>query len=230
MEKIINKIKTSIESYLTENIENEDKAIDFILYNPKTNESYVLASNGVDEIILFAPYTKNYPKGYTNVPDWDFNLDEYFFKELQNGYEIGFITNDVNYGLWSTIDELYPEDIENIKGVQKYLKYCVDNNITKEKLSKIMNNDVPDIMKFYQEQNDNSLSDIKESDKALFRTKMESDMKHNGEIVDVIDFQKGKDIYSDRYTIKFNDGTIRDNIMSAELNFNYSKKKDERSR
>lgn len=48
MEKIINKIKTSIESYLTENIENEDKAIDFILYNPKTNESYVLASNGVD--------------------------------------------------------------------------------------------------------------------------------------------------------------------------------------
>lgn len=63
MEKIINKIKESIESYLTENIENEDKAIDFILYNPKTNESYVLASNGVDEIILFAPYTKNYPKG-----------------------------------------------------------------------------------------------------------------------------------------------------------------------
>lgn len=230
MEKIINKIKKSIESYLTENIENEDKAIDFILYNPKTNESYVLASNSVDEIILFAPYTKNYPKGYTNVPDWDFNLDEYFFKELQNGYEIGFITNDVNYGLWSTIDEFYPEDIENIKGVQKYLKYCVDNNITKEKLSKLMNNDVPDIMKFYQEQNANSLSDIKESNKALFRTKIESDMKHNGEIVDVIDFQKGKDIYSDRYTIKFNDGTIRDNIMSAELNFNYSKKKDERSR
>ena len=157
-------------------------------------------------------------------------MDEYFFKELQNGYEIGFITNDVNYGLWSTIDEFYPEDIENIKGVQKYLKYCVDNNITKEKLSKLMNNDVPDIMKFYQKQNDNSLSDIKESNKALFRTKMESDMKHNGEIVDVIDFQKGKDIYSDRYTIKFNDGTIRDNIMSVELNFNYSKKKDERSR
>ena len=150
MEKIINKIKTIIESYLTENIENEDKAIDFILYNPKTNESYVLASNGVDEIILFAPYTKNYPKGYMNVPDWDFNFDEYFFEELQNGYEIGFITNNVNYGLWSTIDEFYPEDIENIKGVQKYLKYCVDNNITKEKLSKIMNNDVPDIMKFYQ--------------------------------------------------------------------------------
>lgn len=109
---------------------------------------------------------------------------------MQNGYEIGFITNDVNYGLWSTIDEFYPEDIENIKGVQKYLKYCVDNNITKEKLSKLMNNDVPDIMKFYQKQNDNSLSDIKESNKALFRTKMESDMKHNGEIVDVIDFQK----------------------------------------
>lgn len=64
--------------------------------------------------------------------------------------------------------------------------------------------------------------------KALFKTKIASDMHHNGEIVEVISFKKGKDIYCDRYCIKFNDGTINDNIMSNELDFNYKNK--ERSR
>ena len=31
--------------------------------------------------------------------------------------------------------------------------------------------------------------------KALFKTKIASDMHHNGEIVEVISFKKGKDIY-----------------------------------
>lgn len=66
--------------------------------------------------------------------------------------------------------------------------------------------------------------------KALFQTKIASDMHHNGEIVDVINFTKGKDIYCDRYCVRFNDGTINDNIMSNELDFNYKKKDKERGR
>lgn len=66
--------------------------------------------------------------------------------------------------------------------------------------------------------------EIEMIEKALFRTKIVSDMKHNGEIVEVIGYLKGKDIYCDRYIVKFNDGTIQDNIMSNELNFDYSKK------
>ena len=73
-------------------------------------------------------------------------------------------------------------------------------------------------------------NEIEMIEKALFRTKIVSDMKHNGEIVEVIGYLKGKDIYCDRYIVKFNDGTIQDNIMSNELNFDYSKKRDERSR
>ena len=49
---------------------------------------------------------------------------------------------------------------------------------------------------------------------------------HNGEIVEIIDFQKGKDIYCDRYVVKFNDGSIADNIMSCELDFDYSLKQE----
>lgn len=40
--------------------------------------------------------------------------------------------------------------------------------------------------------------------------------------MDVIGFIEGKDIYCDRYIVRFNDGTIDDNIMNIELNFDYS--------
>lgn len=66
--------------------------------------------------------------------------------------------------------------------------------------------------------------------KAIFNTKIVDDMKHNGEIVTIIDYTKGKDIYCDRYSVKFPDGTIKNNIMSCELNFNYKQKNKERSR
>ena len=66
--------------------------------------------------------------------------------------------------------------------------------------------------------------------KALFNTKINEDIKYNGKIVTIIDFTKGKDIYCDRYTVKFPDGTIKDIIMSCELNFNYKQKNKERSR
>ena len=62
--------------------------------------------------------------------------------------------------------------------------------------------------------------------RAKFFTKIvnpeENYTSHNGEIVEIIDFQKGKDIYCDRYTVKFNDGSIASNIMSCELDFDYS--------
>lgn len=68
---------------------------------------------------------------------------------------------------------------------------------------------------------------------AKFFTKIvnpeENYTSHNGEIVEIIDFQKGKDVYCDRYTVRFNDGSIASNIMSCELDFDYSldNKKDE---
>ncbi len=62
-----------------------------------------------------------------------------------------------------------------------------------------------------------------ENQKALFKTKMVEDMHHNGEIVEVIGLLKGKDSYNDRYIVKFNDGTINDNIMSVEIDFDCEK-------
>lgn len=61
------------------------------------------------------------------------------------------------------------------------------------------------------------------NEKALFKTKIASDFHHNGEIVEVIGLLKGKDIFNDRYIVRFNDGTIDNNIMGIELNFDYER-------
>lgn len=59
--------------------------------------------------------------------------------------------------------------------------------------------------------------------KAKFNTKIASDMKHNGEVVDVIGFIKGRDEEHDSYIVKFNDDTIEKNVMNLELQFDYFK-------
>ena len=73
----------------------------------------------------------------------------------------------------------------------------------------------------YTEDNENFES--YDNQMALFKTKIVSDMKHNGEIVEVIGLLKGKDVYNDRYIVRFNDGSIDNNIMSVELDFDYKK-------
>lgn len=149
--EIIEKTKQEIDEYLIDSEEHKDKQIQYILINPKTNETNTLVSN-YDEAIEFTPYTKQYPEKYGRVPEWDFNFDYYVFNLLEEGYEVGYMNMETHYNLWNSIHELYPEDIDFKDGVQNYLQYCKDNNITKEKIDKEVNLDTPDIMEFYKEQ------------------------------------------------------------------------------
>src|SRR5699024_577555 len=73
----------------------------------------------------------------------------------------------------------------------------------------------------YTEDNENFES--YDNQKALFKTKIVSDMKHNGEIVEVIGLLEVKNIYNDKYIVRFKDGSIDNNIMSIELDFDYKK-------
>lgn len=305
MQETIEKTKKDIEEILQNEEEHQDKKIDFILINQDTNETLTIASNGYDSMVYFAPYTIDEKNKYVSVADWEFSFDQYFFQDLQNGYQIGYITDETHYNLWNTIKEYYPDDIEYKEGVQWYLQYCANNGITKEYIDKTMNLDTPNIMNFFKglalhetmtykeyiiEADDTNYDNPKENIiniykcqedfnekkinesislntidlkqnikeyiddvyickqdknyigfknvKALFQTKIVDDMKYNGEIVDVIGAIKGKDAFDDRYIVRFNDGTIDDNIYSTELDFNYvneinqkqkkSKERDER--
>lgn len=150
MNERIEKVKNEIESFLKDSIDHQDKHIDYILVDPNTNETYVLASDGNDEAIEFNPLSKNYEGGYTNVPEWDYNFDYYIYNYLEEGKQIAFMSDDVNYSIWNSIHELYPDDIEYKDGVQSYLQYCADNGITKEYLDKKTGFDTPDIMQYFE--------------------------------------------------------------------------------
>ena len=64
-------------------------------------------------------------------------------------------------------------------------------------------------------------NNLKNNKQARFNTKIASEIRHNGEIVDVLGFLKGKDIYNDRYIVRFNDGSMNDNVMANELEFDF---------
>lgn len=151
MNENIEKVKEDIEKFLMEDDEHQNKHIDYILVDPETRETYVLASDGNDEAIEFTPFTKDYKNGYQDVPEWDYNFDYYIYNYLEEGKKIAYMTDDVHYSIWNSIHELYPEDIDYKDGVQNYLQYCADNKITKEYLDKKTGFDTPDIMQHFEE-------------------------------------------------------------------------------
>lgn len=150
MNEKIKKVKEDIETFLMENMEHQNKHIDYILVDQETNETYVLASDGADEAIEFNPLSKNYKDGFQYVPEWDYNFDYYIYNYLEEGKQIAYMTDDVHYSIWNSIHELYPEDIDYKEGVQNYLQYCADNGITKEYLDKKTGLNTPDIMQYFE--------------------------------------------------------------------------------
>ncbi len=150
MNEKIKKVKEDIETFLMENMEHQNKHIDYILVDQETNETYVLASDGADEAIEFNPLSKNYKDGFQYVPEWDYNFDYYIYNYLEEGKQIAYMTDDVHYSIWNSIHELYPEDIDYKDGVQNYLQYCADNGITKEYLDKKTGLNTPDIMEYFE--------------------------------------------------------------------------------
>ena len=63
MNERIERVKEEIENFLKNSVDHQNKHIDYILVDPDTNETYVLASDGYDEAIEFTPLSKNYEEG-----------------------------------------------------------------------------------------------------------------------------------------------------------------------
>lgn len=85
-------------------------------------------------------------------PEWCFSFDESIFNELEGGSEILQMSMMTHLCIWENLKDLYPEDIECKEGVQQYLKYCKEHNITKEVIDKENGVDNTfNAMKFYEE-------------------------------------------------------------------------------
>ena len=108
---MIENIKNEIETFLNNSIEHQNKYINYILYDPNNNNTYTLASDNYDGAIEFTPYTKNESGGYIQVPEWEYNFDYYILCYLEEGLKIGYMIDEVHYGIWNSIYELYQNDI-----------------------------------------------------------------------------------------------------------------------
>ena len=149
MDKTIEKLKNKMEKILKKSEDHRDKEIDYILLNSKTGDVHAIATN-YDEILEFNFNIKESSIDYYEIIEALFNDDD-FFGKLEDGYHIEYISMDSNYGLWNVIDEMYPTDINNKLGVQKYLQYCKNNNITKDTIDDAIKGKTPDIMHYYQD-------------------------------------------------------------------------------
>ena len=152
MNEIVEKEKKRIEEFIKDNDLHQDKKIDYILYNSKTNETNTLISDEYGEnAIEFTPVSKNTFEGFDYVAEWDYNYDYYLFNLLEADWEIGYMDINVHYGIWESINDLYPNDYDCVNGFYNYMKYCKENNITKEKIYNETGFEPKDIMRFYNE-------------------------------------------------------------------------------
>lgn len=147
LDKKINEIKF----FLKNSEEHYGKEIEYILVNPKSKDVYILCADG-DEAIEFTPYTKSLPNGYSYVPEYDYNFDYYFLNHLENDLKITYISWNTHNGMWNSINELFPDEINCKMGLKKYIDYCKKNNITKEKIDKFTDSNVPNIMTLFNKQ------------------------------------------------------------------------------
>ena len=90
---------------------------------------------------------------YQNVPDWDFNIDDYLLSDIEDGYQIEYIPLEEHYNIWCAVEE-WKDDIQHQDGLYSYLDHCKKNGITSEVISLLGLENV-DIMNLYQERNGN---------------------------------------------------------------------------
>ena len=108
--------------------EEENYKLSYILVNNQSQNDVIAVAEFIDKAFLFNPLKDN-----KTIELWDFNIEDDLFQYLESGYELIGMTLDCHSNVWAIIED-WQSYIENIKGMQKYFKYCKINNITIEKL------------------------------------------------------------------------------------------------
>lgn len=105
-------------------------SVGYILQNSK---------NGNDVIVSMSDY--NWDRYYNvnifnpdkteSYPEWDFSFGEDLYDFLAKGYELRWAEIGTHSAIWEDISNGYDTDeIKENKGIQLYIKYCIDNGIT----------------------------------------------------------------------------------------------------
>jgi len=143
-----NDMKQKIEMILKNDEDYLDYKLQYMIINEnEPKKSYGIGLDESDSVVKIDFESKE----INDLPYWCYDISEDIFEELELGNKIGYITLEVHYAIWESINYYYPEDINHKKGMQMYLKYCKENEITKDKiLDKIKVEDIKDVMRFYK--------------------------------------------------------------------------------
>ena len=108
-------------------------------------EDIVAYAYCLDEILLLHPLIAK----AQSIGDWAFNYDSDLFSYLEQGYDLAGMSLESHCGAWSDIEAFYDNgDIEHMKGMQVYLRYCKRKGITVELLRKELDYEGMDVMAF----------------------------------------------------------------------------------
>lgn len=131
--------------------DNEYEVAYILDKDAERNHEYEVVGFNDDSGIAVNPSTKE----ETYLPDWDYSIDDNLFGLLESPkIQIEYMTPQMHYNIWNYVEELYPEDIMNKQGLDNYLEYCTDNNITRDTITKNLNlkeSEVPDILEIVAE-------------------------------------------------------------------------------
>ena len=148
--------------------------------------------------------------------------------ELLEGYNISAF-NSINEAFEFIFDEDYTKEdvIAMLTDRMKEELVLQNENMRKGNNKYYYCSDMSSLEYDIEESKEKNSINKPTNDKVLFFTKIVREepkidnSNHNGEMVEILEVHKGKDIYNDRYTVKFNDGTIAEGIMSCELDFDH---------
>ena len=135
---------------VTENYNEGIMNIHYILQRSPTSFKSLVSSKEDPDIIFEVNINKS-SESFIRIPDWDFNIQDYLFYDLEDGYEIVYMPLDTHYGIWLSVDQLRDE-IYMKQGLQSYLSYCQINEITPSAI-KALEKERIDITDLYKETN-----------------------------------------------------------------------------
>lgn len=143
-----NKLDTilyNIRQFLNENENLKDMDIHCLITDKNNNKNGIAIVSNEDDIVTID--IENYECEYSQ--EWDYDIDTNIFRHLENEMNIEFISSQWHCLIWKKIESIeFLDYFFHKDGMQKYLEYCKDEEITQEFLEEECDEELGDIMKY----------------------------------------------------------------------------------
>ena len=131
--------------------DEENYKIDYLLVKGggASPEDVIAYASFEDNLVRFHPLREN-DQPFANYSDF-FNGDSDLFEPLEQSFSLACMSLEAHASAWYELEALQGE-IEHQAGMQKYLHYCKQHGITKERLARETGYDGMDVMTLYDRQ------------------------------------------------------------------------------